>query len=161
MTTMGASRVMTAYWDDKARRVQELMASRAIVDWYDQVDALEREVVWDVTQCAASPGLPPELRDAIHRVVHRYQMVTKPHERPVSPEADALEPPEQLHQMIEQLHDVFHAIGQRRIAGFNDSPKAPMQRRFDDEEDYREALLKAAPHGELPPPVGPKWVKGL
>lgn len=133
---------MTTYFDMAHGRI------RGLLDMYVddiehtdvgiELDAIESDVVRDVTICAEWPGMPADLRDAIHRTVLRYASNEQPrgaHNSDAPDYADNRARAIGLTEMVNHLHSVFHGVS--RLPGFTDSPRSPIGGLDDDGDDRR------------------------
>lgn len=125
---------MTTYFDKLTSRLDALRRDEAKgADVLAYYEALETELVRDVSLAAEFPGLPPEFRDAVHKTVWACGVFSRPPRR-YNPKAehDDTQIPVLLAQMIWDLHTVFHEVSLwARDAGpagepFNDSPVTPL-----------------------------------
>jgi hypothetical protein len=145
---------MTAYFDKRSSEVRDLLlALRADGETpaiLEAIDDLDEMVLADVTKCAewpakgARPACPEDIRLAIHRTVLLYStqaQVFSVAAKWVCPDyADTEARLQGLDTMISRLHGIFHELGRRGLAGFNDSPRTPLLVLDDDGEAAREKL---------------------
>lgn len=123
---------MTAYFDDVDARLRELTErwGEAVWVWRDDyaLEQLDRTIVTDVSCCAEWSGFPVDLRDLVHEVVLRHSVVAQPRGAVMAcPNYETT--PARIRGMVKlskELHDVFHVVGSRRLAGFSDDPKEPL-----------------------------------
>lgn len=138
---------MTTYFDRMQERVADVQRTlaqlrsvaggpddQAAIELTDKLNAIEREVVNDVTICAEWPGCPEGVRDAIHRVALRYGPTSQPSiaVNPDAPDFDDLDGHVRcIDELVCHLHTVFHnlayAARERGLVGFSDDPLAPLR----------------------------------
>lgn len=137
---------MTTYFDDKATQIGEVQRciaqlhrvggpdGEAAVEVSNRLDAIENELVRDVTICAEWPGCPEQIRNAIHVIVLRYAPSHQPHNalNPVAPDYEDLDGHVRcIGDLCSALHTIFHDLASmsrhdRAPAFFTDSPLAPL-----------------------------------
>ncbi len=157
---------MTAYFDDYARELAKLADPwRAATDAalkeldgekrvtvrfpYDELQALERKIVWDVTLAAESPGMPDHLRDAIHAVIIKHAVEDRPVNDQTHPTVQTEE--DYLYEMSRlggELHSIFHVVAHEGGHGFSDSPISPLRVLYARGDERREGMV-ATRKGEV------------
>ena len=148
---------MTAYFDqkrseldaiaDEMRRCEEY--SRPWLAAEERLNALDKGVVWDVSLCAEMPGLPSDLRVAIHRVILRYSWEGQPRRGSVLDWETSDDHVGLIRNLIERLHTLFHTLGSMRLPNFTDDPRRPLVELVAKGEELREQLAveQAIPAG--------------
>lgn len=139
---------MTAYFDSKHEQLRRFDITRD--DVWRPIEEFELRLVWDVTLAAEWPGMPEDLRDAIHQCVLKYGIASQPLievdgdlRQRSGPSPDTLqEHVDLLHRFIWDLHSIFHEVAKRNPDGFSDSPEAPLRCLFSQGETRREAMAK-------------------
>lgn len=150
---------MTAYFDAMGERFAQIERT---FDWHSQaswdaLEAWELELVRDVTLAAESPGMPADIREAIHDCVLRYGVRSLPvnHRGNDWPDGN-----EQWHllsslgNLSSSLHDIFHELCRKHLDGFSDDPRMPMRVLFSKGEEFREQRVVGTKH-ELPLAIPP------
>jgi hypothetical protein len=147
---------MTTYFDLAAAQLTkiETLARGALNDFelVEQLDAWERELVRDVTICAAIPGMPARHAAVIHYVVLAYGVSTLPVNAPPADFDTFREHVERLRRLVGQLHSVFHDLANELDAlrvgpigpwgiAFSDSPLSPLRTLEAQGEAAREKLV--------------------
>lgn len=137
---------MTSYFDERATRARQLRDLAPIAQM-ETAQELEEELVRDVSICAEFPGLPENLRDAIHKAVWRNSYFTRPHEHRNEAIQDDPDVFEALSNLVSDLHSVFHAIGTwardtdaPEADRFSDSPRSPLVWLCGNADERRETL---------------------
>lgn len=131
---------MTAYFDTLNN---EIHAARQGPEhaMADVLEAIERRLVFDVTVAAELPGFPVVLRDAVHRVVLRYGVVTLPDNAPRADFEHDDEYGQRLASMNDDLHTLFHAYALTYGVVCGDDPRNRMQEFATRGDERREAMV--------------------
>lgn len=149
---------MTAYFDDRHTELRKITDAIKIAEsedehgvapyrLYDQVNAYDRALVWDVTLAAQSPGFPEAQRTAIHKLVLRYSAECQPVNSKGLEYETVHERIDDLHTLTWDLHSVFHEIAQMHMEGFSDDPRSPLRVLYAAGEEIREQLHDLARDG--------------
>ena len=92
------------------------------------LDAIDLDVVRDVTVCSVFEGFPGDLAEKIHWMVLRYSAASQPVNAKSPP--DYQTPNEHVRgigDMLSELHTIFHEVVTREIDGFSDDPRFPLR----------------------------------
>lgn len=143
---------MTAYFDDFNNKLHDLgsLGPTPATYFYDELNALEEQLVWDCTLASSASQFPPELRRAVHVAILKYAVRTMP---PNAVQADfetVQEHIARLRNLGSDLHDMFHAVGSLHIPGYTDNPKMIIQAEWINPRDDERALLAVEFGGEHP-----------
>lgn len=95
-----------------------------------------------MTVAAELPGFPVALRDAVHRVVLRYGVVTLPDNAPRADFEYNDEYAQRLASMNDDLHTLFHAYARTEGVVCGDDPRNRM-REFATRGDERRVAMVA------------------
>ena len=142
---------MTAYFDQAHEDLRGArgMGYGAMVERFD---AVETRVVHDCTVAAMFPEFPPDLREAIHRVVLRYGIQTLPVNAPPADFDTPDEHKRRLDCLVGDLHSVFHELGGRLRPDpdwegqyFTDNPLRFVLRMYARGEEEREQMVASDP----------------
>ena len=141
---------MSGYFDDWDSRLAQaattVVDDRGVIGW----EALEEQLVWDVTLAAESPGFPDDLRDAIHAAIVEHAVQARPLNHATNPRVDEREDVfRELGRLSFELHSIFHEVANRNLVGFSDSPLAPLRVLFARGEARREDLARRPVHAGL------------
>ncbi len=135
---------MTTYFDDKRKQLSK------IADFdYAALRKFDEGVVWDVTLAAESPGMPSDMRDAIHHIVLKRSLACQPFMPNgtfrAGPDPEYMSDHRRmLNDLVGDLHTIFHQIATLGLEGFSDSPIRPLRHLYDNGEDRRIELAVVA-----------------
>ncbi len=145
---------MTTYFDNcvtKILMIRSALLPDATETAIDALNALDKQVVDDVTICAETLGFPADLRTRIHRVILRYSVYGQP-QGSTCADADYEDYVTQLtglDRMCSDLHDLFHELGRRQVeygdgATFGDGPRGPIYNMIGEGFELRKQMAKEA-----------------
>ncbi len=118
---------MTAYFDQKHSKLRDIHVTD-----YEGLRTFEEEVVNDCMIAAEMPGMPADLRDAIHRTILDRAVNAQPmldngmFHVGADPE-NMVHHIDCLNTLVWDLHTVFHEVGSRRLDRFSDDPRTPLR----------------------------------
>lgn len=124
---------MSSYFDAKSFAVSE--AARQTVsaeDFIYQVADIERRLIEDVTLVVGDREFPSDLREKAMSLIARWHVGEH---AGLQPTGEALEHIEVLRmsELVEEMHNLFHEVAQRRILTrfgmLDDHPKSILDRR--------------------------------
>lgn len=137
---------MTSYFDsrhEELRKVEESIRTtpEAMREHAAAIETIDSGVVWDVTLAAEMPGFPEDLRLQVHNIVLKYTAACQPINSKNRPDYESIEDhTRSIHEMIWDLHTVFHGVAERKLQGFSDDPRAPLRVIYARGEEERERL---------------------
>lgn len=136
---------MTAYFDERHAQVRTAAEEYAATSNWSvlskRLDEIDNAIVFDVTVCSEMPDFPDDLRTKIHEAVITHSFASLPvncRGRGIDCEQEQIDG---VHKLIWELHTIFHHVAQRRLAGFTDSPTAPLRILYARGEERREAMV--------------------
>jgi hypothetical protein len=133
---------VTAYFDQMAQRLLD-MAKEPPDKQHIALEAIDRDLVWDVTLATEFDGFPTELRQRVHTTVLRYSSAMQP----VNGKDPCYETQGEhirgLGNMIGDLHTIFHDLWHLHLDGFSDDPRSPLRVLYARGEEKREQMVEA------------------
>ena len=159
---------MTTYFDQVSTDIWEIGNTRRSVaagvipagkedfSWYDAVYELEARLVRDCSIASMFPDFPIDLRGSIARAVLAFAPHSQPHNRKsefVPDPVDESDHEQMLARLNGALHDIFHALASRQLAGWNDNPLAPLLRFAYDALELREDIVVTTGQHKAEPDV--------
>lgn len=146
---------MTAYFDRMSRRANDLLKPD-VNDFFTAAEALEREIVHDVSLASMMEGCPQDIVEAIDKVILQHADMAQPYRQIGSGDAvqfkqrqypgRELESNEDVVRRLtclsEDLHTVFHDLAGRGLSNFSDNPLKAVRHLTALAEERRERLFE-------------------
>ena len=114
---------MTQYFDEIDSAIASIHAYDAFAA--EQLGKIEQQLVYDVVLATTFEGFPLDLRDAIDLAIRVYGVETRPQLDLATYFITFAEHRNLIRNLSSRFHDIFHALVQRQLDGFSDSPRIP------------------------------------
>lgn len=112
--------------------------------WNEELDRIENKLLFDVQLVATLPNFPKDLRDAMQVVIAKFASEPLYGINRWSSETED-QGFRRVHDLIWNLHSIFHDLGQRQLPEFSDKPDSILAARAATLEDRRLELMRAHP----------------
>ena len=114
---------MTQYFDIKGQEIASAGADE--VYGGGRLLKIEAQMVYDVLLATTFPGFPEDIAAAIKHAIRVHGVECRPDLDPPADFDDQRGHAQQLGRLEYDLHSAFHALAQRGLEGFSDSPLVP------------------------------------
>lgn len=137
---------MTAYFDQVGDRIQQVWGQPgAPFSNYEEIEAVEMDMVRDCLVCSEMPGFPVDFRNQLHHAILRHGVRSLPINAP-EPDIDPLEHKRRLQCLCSDLHTIFHQVVRWASEDplnrpFSDDPRTPIQALFVQADNRLEELV--------------------
>lgn len=115
---------MTAYFDSRHERLRELETQWTLTNQHQHLDQaleLEKDLLRDCLLVSELPGFPTNLHEPLYLTLGRH--ATEPlNVYWYADDEDEAATFKRLHDLVWNLHTIWHSVGQSRVEGFCDKP---------------------------------------